>query len=180
MSPVSVRAEEFERVAMPHAQSLLRVALRLTQDAGAAEDLAQETLLQGWRAFDQFVRDTNCKAWLFRILLNLSSKRRRKLGTRPPLVSLDGQESSNVVSLRVEAPQCKAVEVFGALDALPEEHRVMLMLAIVEGFTCKEIAQMQDVPIGTVMSRLSRARTGLRHILTNQQGGGKASEASAG
>jgi len=163
-------AEEFEMVAMPHTESLWRAALRLTQDTAAAEDLVQEALLHGWRAFHQFERGTNCKAWLFRIMLNLSSKRRQKLEARPALLSLDEYESSYLapqMSQTVPA-QFTAGDVFGALDALPEDHRTVLVLAVVEGFTCKEVARMLDVPIGTIMSRLSRARVSLRQQLTKE------------
>lgn len=155
---------------MPHTESLLRAALRLTQNAPAAEDLVQETLLQGWRSFHQFERGTNCKAWLFRIMLNLSNKRRRKLQARPELLALDEFESLPLMASQCPATpaQFTALEVFAALDALPCDHRTALVLAVVEGFTCKEIARMLDIPIGTVMSRLSRARVSLRQQLTRE------------
>jgi len=164
------RAEEFERVALPHTESLLRAALRLTQNAGAAEDLVQETLLQGWRSFHQFESGTNCKAWMFRIMLNLSSKRRWKIQTEPTMLSLGEPESQQFAppQNRTAPAQFTAGDVFGALDALPGDHRVVLLLAVVEGFTCKEVARMLDVPIGTVMSRLSRARVSLRQQLTKE------------
>jgi RNA polymerase sigma-70 factor, ECF subfamily len=164
-----MRREEFERVAMPHASGLLRLAIRLEHDRACAEDLVQETLLRAWRAFDQFERGTNCKAWLFRIMVNLASKRRRKIQVRPQMVSLEASESATVVRLPVVNSQLKSVEVISAFDTLSEEHRIVLVLAVVEGFTCKEIAQMYGLPIGTVMSRLSRARGALREALGYSQ-----------
>jgi len=162
-------------MAMPQAASLLRTALRLTGDAGTAEDSVQEVLLRAWRSFHQFESGTNCKAWLFRILLNVASKRQRQIRTRPHLVSLDENEMFNPRAVINPPQQFTRAEVLTALDALPEEHRIVLMLAVVEGFTCKEVSQLLVVPIGTVMSRLSRARDGLRRKLVESKEG----EASA-
>lgn len=152
---------------MPHTCSLLRAALRITGERGSAEDLVQETLLRAWRAFEQFERGTNCKAWLFRIMLNVSNKNQRDARTRPATLPLGGQESAKVFPLR--PPQLTTTEVLAALDSLSAEHRLVLILAAVEGFTCKEIAGICRVPIGTVMSRLSRGRTELRKKLVHSQ-----------
>jgi len=152
-------AERFEAVALPLLEILLRTARRITGERSVADDLVQETMLQAWRAFHQFEPGTNCKAWLFRIMVNLWSKLRRKQQPHLQAVPLDevvtGRES------RVQAD----LQVRMALDALPEEQRVVLMLGVVEGFTCKEIAEMLSLPIGTVMSRLSRGRARLRDAL---------------
>jgi RNA polymerase sigma-70 factor (ECF subfamily) len=164
-----IRRDEFEREAMPHTESLLRVALRITRERAGAEDIVQETLLRAWNAFDQFERGTNCKAWLFRILLNLSSKQRKKIQAAPAMLALDENDSDRVIRLRVSPPQFAEVEIVSALDRLSPEHRTILILAVVEGFTCKEIARMCALPIGTVMSRLSRARAELRKILVFSQ-----------
>jgi RNA polymerase sigma-70 factor (ECF subfamily) len=156
---------EFERVAMPHVESLLRVAMRLVHDSGHAEEFVQETLLRAWRTFDRFERGTNCKAWLFRILLNLVSRQQRRIRASPQIVSFDAVESIEDLMLPMAKPRLTAAEVISAFDTLSEEHRVVLMLAAVEGFTCKEIAVINGIPIGTVMSRLSRARVALREAL---------------
>ena len=155
---------------MPHADSLLRAALRIAGDRAAAEDMVQETLLRGWRAFDQFERGTNCKAWLFRIMLNISNKNYRMARARPVLVSLDGHEPSRVIPMHVRPTQLTAVEILSALEALSTEHRLVLILAVVERFTCKEIAGICSLPIGTVMSRLSRGRAELRKLLVHSSG----------
>ena len=154
---------------MPHTGSLLRAALRITRERAAAEDMVQETLLRAWRAFDQFERGTNCKAWLFRIMLNVSNKNHRKTQARPVPVSLNGHEPPRMIPMHARPPQLTALEVLSALDALSREHRLVLILAVVEGFTCKEIAGICSLPIGTVMSRLSRGRAELRKILVYSQ-----------
>lgn len=165
----SIRRDEFERVAMPHTESLLRAALRIARDHAAAEDMVQEALLSAWRAFDQFERGTNCKAWLFRIMLNVSNKDHRTADARPVLVPLDAHEPPRVIGMHVRPTQLTAVEVLSALESLSNEHRLVLILAAVEGFTCKEIASICSVPIGTVMSRLSRGRAELRKKLGGSQ-----------
>lgn len=159
------RKSEFENVAMPHTERLSGTALRLTHDRAAAEDVVQETLLCAWSSFHSFERGTNCKAWLFRIMLNLIGKRRQKTRTAPTLLSLDDDHSLVVIPLPVVTSQFSAREILSALNTLSEEHRTVLILAVVEGFTCKEIAQMGRIPIGTVMSRLSRARAEIKKKL---------------
>jgi len=154
---------------MPHTEALLRAALRIVRDRAAAEDMVQETLLRAWRGFDQFERGTNCKAWLFRIMLNVSNKNHRKNQARPVMVSLNGHEPSRVIPMHARLPQLTAIEVLSALDALSAEHRLVLILAVVEGLTCKEIAGICSLPIGTVMSRLSRGRAELRKTLSYSQ-----------
>jgi len=151
---------------MIHTESLLRAALRMTETRTAAEDLVQETLLRAWRSFEQFAPDTDCKAWLFRILFNCSNERRRKKSARPQLVNFEDCPIGEGHSMRSEPSQHNHAEVVEALDSLADEHRVILVLAVVEGFTCKEMAAMLEIPIGTVMSRLSRARVNLRQALT--------------
>ena len=146
--------EEFERIAMPHLAALLRVARRLTLEPASAEDLVQETMLLAWRGFGGFQAGTNARAWLFRILFNAFHGEGRKASRTPSL------PAGNVRPMLQEA-----VEIWEALEALSLEHRTVLLLAVVEGFTCQEIAGIVHVPIGTVMSRLSRARQELRKSL---------------
>ncbi len=143
---------------MPHTRNLLRVARRLTADPAEAEDLVQETMLSAWRGFRQFRAGTNLRAWLFRILINAFHARARK--KRPALVPLAAHDVPN------RSDASGAAEVLQALADLTVEQRTVLLLGAVEGFTCQEMAEMLDTPIGTVMSRLSRARQAVRDRLT--------------
>jgi RNA polymerase sigma-70 factor (ECF subfamily) len=161
---VTVRQDEFERIAMPHSPSLLRVAQRLSLDRSAAEDLVQETLLRGWRSFDQFARGTNARAWLFRIMFNTFYALGRHMRSGPVFIPLEAHGEPPQQDRGSFSP-LDAAEVTRALDALSTEHRTVLVLAIVEGFTCREMAEILSLPVGTVMSRLSRGRQALREHL---------------
>jgi RNA polymerase sigma-70 factor (ECF subfamily) len=142
------------------------VARRLTFDSGVAEDLVQETLLRAWRGFDRFEPGTNARAWLFRILFNVFYAQGRKIRSSPVLVPfrLPGQEARPQTGANDFSPLDGAV-LSAALDDLSEEHRTVILLAVVEGFTCRELSEILSLPIGTVMSRLSRARQSLREAL---------------
>jgi len=157
---VSGREDEFERVAICHSRSLLRVARRLTSNSSAAEDLVQDCLLLAWRNFHQFRPGTNARAWLFRILFNAFYAEGRRLQRVPDLIPLTPDARTISPSLD------EAMEVTRALDGLQLEHRTVLLLGVVEGFTCGEMAEILSVPIGTVMSRISRARQAMRAKLT--------------
>jgi RNA polymerase sigma-70 factor, ECF subfamily len=163
---MGARQDEFERAAMPYSRSLLRVARRLTSDSAAAEDLVQETMLLAWRGFDQFRAGTNAQAWLFRILFNALHARGRKLRTVPVTVPLSA--SVNEYHPR-SGSAANALEISQALGKLALEHRAVLLLGVVEGFTCREMAEILAVPVGTVMSRLSRARQALRAQLGSEK-----------
>lgn len=157
------RESEFEQAVLPHTRALLRFAVRLTRNVAAAEDLVQDTLVLAWRAFDRLESQSRSRAWLFTILMNAFRGQCRKARSSPPMVEL-------VNAAGAAAPGFDALEVGQALDRLAADHRTALLLAVVEGFTCKEIAQILDVPIGTVMSRLSRAREALRAALLTGEG----------
>ncbi len=121
----------------------------------------QETLLLAWRGFGRYQPDTNIRAWLFRILFNtFYGQGRRRAATLVPL--------SPVLALRSPGPD-DAIEVTRALDALEPDHRAVLMLGVVEGFSCREMAEILDVPIGTVMSRMSRAREAMRKLINHRE-----------
>ena len=154
---MNARQEEFERLAMPHVSSLLRVARRLSRDPAAAEDLVQETMLRAWRALHQFQPGTNARAWLFRILFHQFYSQGRKLRT--------AHQAGPMPVPRSHTGIAEAAEVNEALEALTPDHRAVLLLAVVEGFTCQEIAGILAIPMGTAMSRLSRARQALRERL---------------
>ncbi len=144
---------------MPEAPRLLRFAVRLTNDAPSAEDLVQETLLKAWRGFHQFREGSSARAWLYRILMNAFYGRARK-------ASLDTIPLEGYVPAGASSAVIDRLEINQALDSLPVEQRSVLLLGVVEGFTCREVSEILLVPIGTVMSRLSRARRTLREKLT--------------
>lgn len=149
------KQSEFEKLVMPHAPALLRFARRLYSAGQAAEDLVQETLLLAWRGFRHFENGGNERAWLFRILINASHSHARK----GRFVAPSEQQFGGATVL-------EALEVRQALAGLTEQHREVLMLAVVEGFTCNEVSSILNLPLGTVMSRLSRARKSLREAFT--------------
>ena len=160
--------KEFEAEALPHMSALYSFAVRLTRDRDDAADLVQETYLKAFRFFDKFERGTNCKAWLFRILKNSYINRFRKTSKAPDTVEYDAVEefyetirdSSVETSVLEEQVFDNALddEVAEAIDNLPEEFRTVIILCDIEGFTYEEIAEFIDCPIGTVRSRLHRAR----------------------
>lgn len=158
--------QEFESIVLVHTDALRGTARRLLRCDSLAEDAVQETFLCAWRAFHQFQRNTNCKAWLFRILLNGISRNRRRAA---PLVGLrPGQSLDNIVAIQPPFASLAYSEAIAAIAALPEERRIVFLLAEVEGFACKEVSSMLAIPIGTVMSRLSRCRAELRNALSHR------------
>ena len=165
----SERQRAFEREAMPHTRNLLQMARRLTRDPAAAEDLVQDALVNAWRGFDRFEHGTNCKGWLFRILFNLSNQRRDQRRRKPPMVTYDAADDAANTPTTSAPDHDRSRDVLMAVDRLSLEHREVLLLTVVEGFTCREAADLLAVPIGTVMSRLSRARAELRHQLPDYQ-----------
>jgi len=157
---VRERQSEFEAVVLPHAATLLRFGRR--HCGSDAEDLVQETLLRAWRGLSSFQRGSNPRAWLFRILLNTWHSEGRRRRARPAEMPL--HEAMN----RMAGSCAEVTEINEALARLSEEHRAVLLLAAVEGFTCREMAVILAVPIGTVMSRLSRARVAMREMVPSE------------
>ena len=168
--------ERFESEALPLLMGMYSSALRLTRNPSDAEDLLQETVLRAYRGFHQFQEGTNLKAWLYRILMNTFINSYRKRQREPQTVSDEEIADWYLYSKLAESgaePSAEATvleslpdeEVQEALQSLPEQFRVAVLLADVEGFSYKEIADITGVPIGTVMSRLHRGRKALEKRL---------------
>ena len=170
--------DPFEREALSFIDALYRTGLRMTRSEAEAEDLVQETYIRAFRFRHQYTPGTNMKAWLFRILTNTFINQYRRKAARPQTTELDDVEESILyrqmrdVSPGSASPDPEAElidgtlssEVKDALEALPEKFRTTVLLDV-EGFSYKEIAEMLDIPIGTVMSRLHRGRKFLQKRL---------------
>jgi RNA polymerase sigma-70 factor, ECF subfamily len=166
------RRRRFEALVGEHLDGLYRSARRLTRDQTAAEDLVQEAMLKAWRSFHTFQEGTNIRAWLHRILMNAFFDAYRKKTREPELVdqedvgefylydkTREGAALSQAGNPEVEVlDHVLDAEVRQALESLPPQFRAAIILADVEGFTYNEIAEILGIPIGTVMSRLSRGR----------------------
>jgi RNA polymerase sigma-70 factor (ECF subfamily) len=158
----AAKAEDFESIALPYLNDLFRTALRVTGDRAEAEDLVQEAFLQAWKSFHRFEPGTNCRAWLFKILFHVIQHHRRKWFN---LRLIKEGEEILETTLAYEPPipeQISDEEVLMALEKMPQAYRDVVLLADVEEFSYKEIAETLNVPVGTVMSRLSRGRRLLR------------------
>jgi RNA polymerase sigma-70 factor (ECF subfamily) len=173
------RQARFERDALPFLDQLYAAALRMTRNAADAEDLVQETFLKAYRAYDSFEEGTNLKAWLYRILTNTYINKYRKDSRRPSETDLGdvedlylyrrlGSEDTVDVSRTTEDRVLDGLvesDIKAAVEELPENFRMPVLLADLEGFSYKEIAEILDIPIGTVMSRLHRGRKAMQKRL---------------
>src|SRR6266704_2770578 len=175
----NVPTEDFEAGVLSHLDSLYRTARRMTSNQQEAEDLVQETMLKAFRFAHTYQRGTNLRAWLFRILNTSAINRYRKQATHPTTTSLpegedfylynrikdlSGQEL-NIAAEEEVLSQYLDEDVYQALNDLPPNFRMAVVLADIEGLSYKEIAEALDIPIGTVMSRISRARRQLQRSL---------------
>lgn len=160
--------EVFAAEAMPHLQDLYRTAVRLTRDQAQAEDIVQEVFLQAWKSFDDYESGTNCRAWLYKIMFFKISHHRRNLAMNAKIFQSDDEEGTLfAATASQEIPQHLTDEgILAAVDNLPAHQRAVILLADVQEFSYKEVAQILQIPIGTVMSRLNRARAGLRETLS--------------
>ncbi|MCH7755689.1 sigma-70 family RNA polymerase sigma factor [candidate division KSB1 bacterium] len=167
---------EFQALAFEHVDSLYNTALRMTKNALDAEDLVQDVYLRAFRFFHRFERGTNFKAWIFKILTNTYINQYRKKINKPYHVDLEkikynyddkeaAAQTSAQESERLDYETLFDDEIKNALQQIPDEFRVVVLLADVESFSYKEVAKIIGCPIGTVMSRLSRGRKQLQNYL---------------
>jgi len=166
------KQDDFNEEIIPHLDALYNFALRLTSDPNDAEDLVQDTVVKAYRFFGSYEKGTNAKAWLFRILKNSYINNYRKKSKKPQQVDYD-EVATFYETVRAERTDTSDLEdqmyrvlmdddITGALEQLPEDFRTVVLLCDVEGFTYEEIANMLDVPIGTIRSRLHRGRNLLK------------------
>lgn len=168
---------DFEEEALPHLDAVYRFALRLAGSEAAADDLVQETFLRAYRAWAQYTPGTRCKSWLFTICRNVFLRQRERGKRHDEIVEEHaGQEGPGPVNPIWIATQGVDPEgaffssivddrVLNAIDALPETYRTAVVLSDLEGFSYQEIAELMDVPVGTVKSRLFRGRRQLQKVL---------------
>jgi len=171
--------EDFTNDAMQYAPQLFATALRMTRNRSDAEDLVQETFLKGWRAFDSYQQGTNLRAWLFRIMTNTFINKYNSQQRRPQETELDEVEELFLFrrmgafdqSKMSQSAEDQMLELFTdeevkkAIESLPETFRIPVLLSDVEGFSYKEIAEILEIPLGTVMSRLHRGRKAMQKML---------------
>ena len=171
--------DQFTSDAMQYAPQLFSTALRMTRNRLDAEDLVQETYIKGWRSFHTFQEGTNLRAWLFRIMTNTYINKynaQKRKGTEVELDDVEelflykrlGSIDQSQLSSSAEDQMLDLFtddEVKNALESLPEDFRIPVLLSDVDGFSYKEIAEMLEIPIGTVMSRLHRGRKAMQKML---------------
>ena len=171
---------QFSELAMEYMSALYTAALRMTRNPSDAEDLVQETYLKAYRAFGSFEPGTNLKAWLYRILTNTYINTYRARKRRPEIADVEDVEDlylyhhlAGGTSGLGRSAEDEALDRFtdtdvkAAIESLPDSFRIAVLLADVEGFSYKEIAEITDVPIGTVMSRIHRGRKALQKALVD-------------
>jgi RNA polymerase sigma-70 factor, ECF subfamily len=165
LSADSSPTERFEAEAMPHLNNIFRAALRMVGDNARAEDVAQEVYLQAWQSFHRFEPGTNCHAWLFKILFHCVNHDRRKWLRFPLMQESEVVTEANLVHIEPIPETLTDNDILVALDRLPADYRAIVLIVDVEEFSYKDASQILSIPLGTVMSRLSRGRKLLREQL---------------
>jgi len=171
-----LKKERFDKEALIHLNSLYRTALRMTKNENDASDLVQETFFKAWRFWDKFEEGSNCRAWLYKIMTNIFINQYRAKSSSPQTVDLEdvdddflfGQLSALGPSEDPEKLFFKKVfddDVKGAIDEMPDDFRLVIILSFLEGFSYQEIADILNINIGTVKSRLHRGRKLLQKSL---------------
>jgi RNA polymerase sigma-70 factor (ECF subfamily) len=163
-SGLAERRSVFEAVALPHFPEIHRTAMRVTGHRPLADDLTQEVFLQAWKAFDRFQPGTNCKAWLMTILFYTYKQQHRKTW-RYQIVSWCSEHDDLITSPPLELPNKPDRALVRALNTLPSTHKAVVILAEIHEYSYREISTILRVPIGTVMSRLSRSKQRLRELV---------------
>lgn len=163
--PGTVSLAQFELEAMPHLKDLHRTAQRILRDPSRAEDVVQEVYLQAWKSFHKFTPGTNCKAWLFKILFHSVNHYRRKWFKLRLLSDNEEHLEENLAWTPPVPDHLSDAEILSALDSILPNYKNVVLLVDIEELAYKEVADILDIPIGTVMSRLSRGRKLLREKL---------------
>jgi len=157
----------FDAAAMPHMAEIFRMASRMTRERSRAEDVTQEVFLQAWKSFHRFEPGTNCRAWLYKILFHCVDHQRRKWFRFPQLMEPEMLADFSEPYREPVSERLTDQDILTALDRVPADFRAVVLLVDVEEFAYKEAAQILAVPIGTVMSRLSRGRKLLKEQLAD-------------
>ncbi len=163
-TPIS-NNERFEAEATPHMADLYRTATRVLGERSRAEDVVQEVYLQAWKSFHRFEPGTNCRAWLYKILFHCVNHHRRKWFRFPLLKETEEFLETNLTYTEPIPEHLTDEDILAAMDQMPADFRSVVLLVDVEEFAYKEAAEILGIPIGTVMSRLSRGRKLLRESL---------------
>jgi RNA polymerase sigma-70 factor (ECF subfamily) len=160
-------AERFDREALPHMNDIFRTASRMMGERGRAEDVVQEVYLQAWKSFERFETGTNCRAWLFKILFHCVNHHRRRWFRFPLLKETEEFIEGNLAYTEPIPERLTDGHILAALDRIAADFRAVVLLVDVEEFAYKEASEILAIPIGTVMSRLSRGRKLLRGELAD-------------
>lgn len=181
--PAATAHDRFEAEAMPHLNDIFRTAVRLVGEHARAEDVVQDVYFEAWKSFHRFEPGTNCRAWLFKILFHCVNHHRRKWFRFPLLKETEEFIEANLTYTPPVPEHLTDEEILAAVDRIPTDYRAVVLLVDVEEFAYKETAEILSIPIGTVMSRLSRGRKMLREQLSGvarEYGIGKAAQEGQG